>query len=91
MEKPKPKEGEEGEEGENPPEGDGEGDEEEGKPKFNIFDFTWTKSDGLPKTLPQWYNKTRKSIKKHYSLQEGSEYAFDKLNSYLDMIDEENE
>lgn len=65
-EKPKPKEGEGDEEGEK--EAEAEGEEEEGKPKFNVFDFTWTKSDGLPKTLPQWFNKTRKTVKKHYSL-----------------------
>jgi len=45
-EKPKKKEGEEEEE--QPP----AEEEEEGKPKFNIYDYQWTTSNGLPKSLP---------------------------------------
>ncbi|KRX00815.1 P-loop containing nucleoside triphosphate hydrolase [Pseudocohnilembus persalinus] len=89
-EKPKKQVGEDGEE-EPEQEPEEEEEEEEGKPKFNIFDFTWTKSNGIPKTLTQWYNKTRKTIKKHYSLQTGTERSFDQLNNYFDLINEENE
>lgn len=49
-EKPKEGEGEEGEEAEKEAEPEDEG--EEGKPKFNVFDYSWTKSDGCPKSLP---------------------------------------
>ncbi|KAL4450880.1 hypothetical protein ABPG74_011722 [Tetrahymena malaccensis] len=85
-EKPKKAADEEGQEEEPPAE-----EEEEGKPKFNIFDYEWTTTNGLPKTIPQWYNKLKKTQKKHYSIKyNGSLNTYDKLLEYLRLINEEN-
>lgn len=53
-EKPKKPADEEGQEEEPPAE-----EEEEGKVKFNVYDYQWTNTNGLPKTIPQWYNKLK--------------------------------
>ncbi|EGR28678.1 hypothetical protein IMG5_170620 [Ichthyophthirius multifiliis] len=96
LEAPKPKvvKREEGEENEDAPpaeEPPGE-DEDENKPKFNIYDFKWTKCDGIPKTVPQWYNKLKKTHKKHYSLKiNGIENTYDKLLDFSNLISEESQ
>jgi hypothetical protein len=35
-------------------------DGEENKPKLNIYDFQWTKSDGKPKSAAQIYNQLKR-------------------------------
>ncbi|EGR27160.1 hypothetical protein IMG5_201010 [Ichthyophthirius multifiliis] len=70
-----------------------EDDGENNVKKFNIYDYQWTKSDGIPKTVPQWFNKIKKTIKKHVSLLEQEEpyiNGFNKLTEFLNVINDEN-
>lgn len=59
QEKPKKKQGE-GQEGDQPDPEENKDEAQEGegaKDKFNIYDYQWSKNDGMPKTMGQWYNK----------------------------------
>eukprot|EP00825_Cyclidium_porcatum_P024772 TRINITY_DN2712_c0_g1_i1.p1 TRINITY_DN2712_c0_g1~~TRINITY_DN2712_c0_g1_i1.p1 ORF type:complete len:1021 (-),score=266.12 TRINITY_DN2712_c0_g1_i1:130-3192(-) len=91
VEQPKKKkeDGQEGDQEENKEEQQPEG--EENKPKFNIYEYQWSKNDGVPKSVGQWFNKQKKTIKKHYSLRNGPEQTYEKLSQYLTLINEENE
>lgn len=44
-------------------------DGDENKPKFNIFEHAWTKSDGLPKNIAQVYTQLKQPQSVAYPIQ----------------------
>lgn len=67
-------------------------EEEEGKPKFDIYDYKWTQSNGRPKSLPQWFVKTKNTRKLHFSTSEnGTQNTAEKFDEFYRLIDEEVE